>query len=144
MEAQWAYCTEPLEGQGCSSVDPTGLPVGARAPRVVLAVPSHVASPPALWTQWGLRACQASGQAGWVNPDSVPHPNGQCMRPSANPRRSGARGLGAVGSLPLRLFRLPAEQGPAGAWGGAGTGRWGTGRREGKGRRAGWLPRVLL
>lgn len=58
------------------------------------------------------------------------------MRPSANPRRSGARGLGAVGSLPLRLFRLPAEQGPAGAWGGRGQGGGGqgggTGREEGR------------
>lgn len=32
------------------------------------------ALPPAftLWMQQGLRACQASGQAGWVNPDSAP------------------------------------------------------------------------
>lgn len=118
-------------------MDPTGLPVGARAPWVVLAVPSPVASPPALWTQWGLRACQASGQAGWVNPDSVPHPNGQCMRPSANPCRSGARGLGAVGSPPLRLFRLPAEQGPAGAWGGGGDREVGDRAAGRKGKKGG-------
>lgn len=59
------------------------------------------------------------------------------MRPSANPRRSGARGLGAVGSLPLRLFRLPAEQGPVGAWGGGGDREVGDRAAGRKGKKGG-------